>query len=346
MSFSDLVTLDCQGGLHFASNTFAEANADVSQIVAIIDKSLTLMQSHAMELCPALTDAQMEQFVTPDMAMMFARMEMGDVDFDAEVKTFRDTCPNYADPLNTVKLSSEYMESMTQQLFSRNPKEEEAAGDVVATLRKIVPPSCTYERYSTRKGCSMQLPMDDLGVILQATLAQCPESRIPYVSIKCAGEGCVDVLKTCDSDDACGGSKNTKMSCLKLAGAPTTKETSDFFREAGVWFLPQGEDDISWFVSTCIFVHEHRMIFFTDVLTPSNVLLFAAPKFRTLVGALALGLASSVLYLGSAISGTRSFSATTRQRFPWMRHVNLVKTVYVIWASAAIPMWASTAMRA
>jgi hypothetical protein len=77
-SFENLLTLDCGGGLHVGSGTFAEVNANVGKIIAAIDKTAEVMESHAKCMCPDITDKQIREFVTPDLAMLFRRMDQTD----------------------------------------------------------------------------------------------------------------------------------------------------------------------------------------------------------------------------------------------------------------------------
>jgi hypothetical protein len=173
-----------------------------------------------------------------------------------------------------VKTSTEFVDSMVQKLFGDTEVQttylqtyDEGCPetiwwcypqytaqyidppDIVTVMKKVAPPSCTYERYSTRKGCGMRLPLEHIGVEIKATLAKCPNSRVPYVSIKCAGDGCIDIFKTCSDDGACGGASNSNMKCQGLADSPTTKYTYDFLREAGLFNQPfESFETLTWYV--------------------------------------------------------------------------------------------------
>jgi hypothetical protein len=92
-------------------------------------------------------------------------------------------------------------------------------------LRKHMPPSCTYEKYIRGEGCGLKFPISALNVDLEMVVAQCPNGNsLPYVSLKCAGEGCVDVLKPCSADTDCGSAGQTTMSCQKVCEAPTPQD--------------------------------------------------------------------------------------------------------------------------
>ena len=56
-------------------------------------------------------------------------------------------------------------------------------------------------------------------------IAQCPNGNaLPYISLKCAGEGCVDVGKPCSADADCGSASQTAVSCQSVLAAPEPKD--------------------------------------------------------------------------------------------------------------------------
>ena len=80
----------------------------------------------------------------------------------------------------------------------------------------IFPASFTYQRYKNGRGMGFQIPIPELQIKIQTVVAKCPNSLLPYFSLQCAGDGCMDLLKPCNNDADCGGASNTAVKCYKL----------------------------------------------------------------------------------------------------------------------------------
>ena len=219
MEMTNLFTADCEGGVHMMAGTALEFNVNAATPKMLLDYGYAVMLEEAKRACPEITTDEFELYVVPSLPMLLKQAQDND-----QGHSFKNKCPNL--------------------------KVIERVVDYDDTSNDILPPSCTYERYRDGHGCGIGFALTSLDVEIEATVAKCPSSSMPFVKIQCRGEGCVDAGKPCNSDDECGGSGNSQMKCFRMMSDDTMDASKMYTKVAEVATL-MGPNPPSYSSSFC-----------------------------------------------------------------------------------------------
>ena len=182
--WGEVLTLDCEGRLHFLSNSPAAVSFDLSDASATHEFWVQKLLERARERCEVSDTVLKTLLPTLEWALSFVA--------DAAQGPRRLPCD---EPDADARQHNAFLPLL--------PNAKEGSAGIVA------PKSCSEATIASGEGCLMQYFVDP-GLMpstrLQAAIDSCPERKHAFfLSITAAGTGATTLLKPCDAETDCGG---------------------------------------------------------------------------------------------------------------------------------------------